>query len=136
MIETTALRNALNAYFMAKRQGKAQKAALAVATAVTTLPTQAEVAEFTRRIRMAQGVQDVTMIQDGDYIVHKSGDKGNSVKVNRAEIQRLVADATDVSIDFPAIHSHWGTSIHFTVNGVRHRAFSTDYQLTETYLSM
>lgn len=122
-------------YFTAKRAGKPQKAAQAL-TAAILAGTTAEVDEFIRDIRKSAGVQDLAMLpQDMNWTVTELGSQKVVNVVSTAELVDMLAGAANVAIDWPSVTFHWGTLVSFEIRGGRFNARTSDWQLTETYLS-
>jgi len=115
------------------------KKALAVVQAIRTLPTQADVAEFTAQLRREAGVQDLSLIQ-GDHwrIDALKGDwSAGTSDFTRQDVLALTAQpaVTDVEIHWPSLFQY-GTAVFFTRGTTRYRAHTPDWGPSETYLSM
>jgi putative NIF3 family GTP cyclohydrolase 1 type 2 len=139
VIETTeAVRAAMQAYRIAVRAGKAQKAQLEIAKAISTLPTQTEVDAFTRRVRISQGSQDPTLIDNVEYKtfewVEGRGWSWTGTFITKDFLLATVAQATEVHIQHPN-RDHYGTAVHFVLGDRKCRAATRDWALSETYLS-
>lgn len=146
MTESPAYRSLMDRYFRAVRAGKRQSAALVVAEASTALASLSEVTEFMRAVRIRSRVQDPEMLPEGRYFLQaKVGSNfDNRPNAERTEIDRahLLADietaraqGEPTSIDWPSSTFHWGVMVRYTIDGVEYRVASSDWQLTETYLS-
>lgn len=139
MTESAAVRTALSAYYRARRENKPQKMAAAITSAVTTLPSQAEVIEFVTQVRVVSGVQDLSLLPEMTFKVR---DFSLSIlePVETLSTEALIAKITELgasyTIDFPNVMSHWGFAVNFSAGETNYRAISGDYQNTETYLSM
>ena len=114
------------------------KRTAAIAGWITTLPTQAEVNDFTRQLRIDAGIQDVTLLPTDttwttrrrvDGVYREDGPYETDVLLN------TLAEAEDVRIDWPSVTFHWGVAVTFVWGDETIIARSKDWRLTETYLS-
>lgn len=133
------LQSLLNEYFRARREGKPLITARAIAAAVS-LPVQADVDQFIRRVRMDKGIQDLALIgADRPYSVEVYEDgswKPLHQAVSAGEVRALASHASEgFSIRFPN-EFQYGYAVFYTTGGKGYRAFSADYAPSETYLSM
>src|SRR5881394_645027 len=115
------------------------KRAALVARYVLELKTQEQVSEFTAQLRREAGAQDVSLLPETTWAV-KGYRNGTEVRLVGGEVGtgvllNTMESAEDVSISWPSLISHWGVLVRFTWGGVEYIAKSSDYQLTETYLS-
>lgn len=121
----------------AHRDGKPGVAAKLASEALLTVPV-AEVPEFVRRVRVAQGVQDLSLLPtDVTYTVEsRVNDAWVTVAAawSAEDIQNLIG-AMSFTVSWPSLYSHWGVSIQYASLGTDYRVQSSDWQLTETYLS-
>jgi len=139
MNESPAFRALMDRYSRAVREGKPQKAALVVAEAAIGLASFAEVTEFMRRVRIRSRVQDPEMLPEDTYSLSTRVGAESTVEIDRAhllaDIETARAQGESVYIDWPSVTFHWGVMAIYVIDGVQYRAVSSDYQLSETYLS-
>lgn len=105
--------------------------------AVLELATLEEVAQLAAAIRRSAGVQDVTMIEDGPYLVERRvGQEWATVDrdLDAQQVVELATCATEVQVLFPSIFQY-GTAVLFTRGRARYRASTRGFGPSETYLS-
>ena len=121
----------------AHRDGKPGVAAKLASEALLTVP-MAEVPEFVRRVRVAQGVQDLSLLPTDVLYKVEARIKDGWVTVAAdwpaEEVANLIG-AQSFTVSWPSLYSHWGVSIQYQSGGTDYRVQSNDWQLTETYLS-
>jgi hypothetical protein len=108
------------------------------AQAILELPTQAEVDDFTRQLRINAGVQDVALLPETTWTIVRTFPGRTPVETGRANTAALLsvlAASTSVSIDWPSVTFHWGVAVRYEQDGEAFIARSSDWQLTETYMS-
>lgn len=144
-IITHDVRDALQS--VRKAEGKPRIRAARIAVALDTLKTQAEVDHFTRLIRRDAHVQDVALLPETAWKMDGRNDLGHfdnrperladRVTIGTGDLLDLLGSesVTAWRIDWPSVTFHWGVAIFWTDGGNEYRAFSRDYQPTETYLS-
>jgi hypothetical protein len=109
-----------------------------IAQALVELPTQAEVDDFTRAIRIDAGVQDVALLPESHWSIVRTFPGRTPVETGRANtvaLTAILAASTNVSIDWPSVTFHWGVAVRYEQNGEAFIARSADYAMTETYMS-
>jgi hypothetical protein len=127
------------------RKWRAAKApttkARAMAAALTELPTLEQVTAYAQEIRIRHGVQDVTMIPDGRWVIDtmKAGNwsegTGDFTRQDVLNLSGPAMAAGDASIHWPSLWQY-GTAVFFDLGPTRYRAHTPDFGPSETYLSM
>lgn len=141
MTRSETFRHVRANYFRAVRDGKPRIAADCLNSAIFN-GTAAEVADFIREVQISQGKQDLDLLPDTTWRMDAKTPTGwdNEPSAEKTEIQtdtliELLSGKTTWHIDWPSIVSHWGVAIFFTIGDVDFRAFSADWERTETSMS-
>lgn len=134
--DATRTRNVRDALDAVRRTKAPTKRAALIAQYVTTLPTQVEVNDFVRQLRIDARVQDLSLLPETLWTIERSGSQTVERTVQTSELLRMLAESSDTAIDFPNVLFHWGFMVTFTLRVTQHFiARSADYALTETYMS-